>query len=183
VVSVVLGVYVSGAAFTLNPLGDDRDHLPLILLTDTDPRTHLHGRVGAGLSVGLPLAVCVSLGALALSSSPLYGVAFAVAAVGLCVASALFAVGLGCAYPVYEEREMWGVETVTPSTLVQMTYSVVVVFGTGLGLVVLWYLLTGHVVPSVFVLTALCMYVLVTGGVSVVSYLYAVRRYRQHTIE
>jgi hypothetical protein len=180
---VVLGVYVSGASFNLNPLGDDRDQLPLILLTDTDTTTHLRGRIGAGLSIGLPLAVLTSVGALALSSSPLYGLAFAVAAVGWCVAGASLALGLGCAYPVYEEREMWGVETVSPSTLVLMTYSVVVVFGTGLGLVLLWYLLTGHVDPSVFVLTVLCMYVLVTGGVPVVSYLYAIRRYRGHTIE
>jgi hypothetical protein len=180
---VVLGVYVSGATFNLNPLGDDRDQLPLILLTDTDTTTHLRGRVGAGLSIGLPLAVLTSLGALASSSSPLYGLAFAVAAVGWCVAGALLALGLGCAYPVYEEREMWGVETVSPSTLVLMTYSVIVVFGTGIGLVLLWYLLTGHVNPSVFVLTVLCIYLLVTGGVPVVSYLYAVRRYRQYTIE
>jgi hypothetical protein len=118
-----------------------------------------------------------------LSSSPLYGLAFAAAAVGWCIAGALLALGLGCAYPVYEEREMWGVETVTPSTLVQMTYSVVVVFGTGLGLVLLWYLLTGHIVPSVFVLTGVCMYLLVTGVIPIASYLYAVRRYRRHTIE
>jgi hypothetical protein len=180
---VVLGVYVSGAAFNLNPLGDDRDQLPLILLTDTDTTTHLRGRIGAGLSIGLPLAVLTSVGALALSSSPLYGLAFAVAAVGWCVAGALLALGLGCAYPVYEEREMWGVETVSPSTLVLMTYSVVVVFGTGLGLVLLWYLLTGHIGSSVFVLTGVCMYALVTGVIPVVSYLYAVRRYRRHTIE
>lgn len=181
--AVVLGVYISGAAFNLNPLGDDRDHLPLVLLTDTDTATHLRGRVGAGLSIGLPLAVCISLGAFALSSSPIYGLAFAVAAVGWCVAGALFALGLGCAYPVYEEREMWGVETVSPSTLVLMTYSVVVVFGTGLGLVLLWYLLTGHIAPSVFALTGVCMYLLVTGVIPIASYLYAVRRYRQYTID
>ncbi|WP_152041194.1 hypothetical protein [Salinigranum salinum] len=180
---VVLGVYVSGAAFNLNPLGDDRDQLPLILLTDTDTTTHLRGRVGAGLSIGLPLAVLTSVGSLALSSSPLYGLAFAVAALGWCVAGALLALGLGCAYPVYEEREMWGVETVSPSTLVLVTYSVIVVFGTGLGLVVLWFLLTGGLVPSVSVLTGVSLYVLVTSGVPVVSYLYAVRRYRRHTIE
>ncbi|WP_380676582.1 hypothetical protein [Salinigranum sp. GCM10025319] len=182
-VAVVLGVYISGAAFTLNPLGDDRDHLPLVLLTDTDTRTHLHGRAGAGLSIGLPLAVLVPVGALALSSSPFYGLAFAIAAVGWCIAGSFLALGLGCAYPVYEEREMWGVETVSPSALVLMTYSIVVVFGTGLGLVLLWYLLTGHIALSVFVLTGVCIYVLVTGVIPVASYLYAVRRYRRHSIE
>jgi len=64
-----------------------------------------------------------------------------------------------------------------------MTYSVVVVFGTGLGLVLLWYLLTGHIAPSVFVLTGVCMYLLVTSVIPVASYLYAVRRYRRYTIE
>lgn len=62
-----------------------------------------------------------------------------------------------------------------------MTYSVVV-FGTGLGLLLLWYLLTSHIGPSVFVLTGVCMNVLVTGVLPVASYLYAVRRDRQYTV-
>ena len=63
-----------------------------------------------------------------------------------------------------------------------MTHSVIVVFGTGLGLVLLWYLLTNRIGPSILVLTGVWMSVLVTGGAPVVSYLYAVRRYRRHTL-
>jgi len=180
---VVLGAYISGAAFGLNPLGDDRPQLPLVLLTRTDPATYLWGRVGAGLTIGLPFAVLVPVGTLAASATPRYGVAFAVAGVGWCVASALLALGLGCAYPIYEEREMWGVETVSPSMLVTMAYAAVVVFGTGIGLVVLWYFVTGHLAPTGLTLAGVTLYLLATLGVPAVSYGYATRRYRRHTLD
>lgn len=47
--------------FGLNPLGDDRPQLPLILLTETAPGTFLRARVLAGLIVGLPFVVLVPL--------------------------------------------------------------------------------------------------------------------------
>jgi hypothetical protein len=180
---VALGAYVSGAAFSLNPLGDDRDQTPVLLLTPTDPRTFLHGRAVAGFALGLPLAVLSPLALFAASSTPRYGLAFAAAGVGWCGAAAGFALGLGCAYPVYEERELWGVETVAPSTLVTMTYTLVVLFGTGLGLVVLWLVLAGHVVLSGLALAGVGTYLLLTLGVPVASYLYAVRRYRRRTVD
>jgi hypothetical protein len=182
-VGVVLGVYVSGAAFGLNPIGDDRAQLPLVLLTRTDAATYLRGRIGAGLAVGLPLAVLAPVGALATSSFPFAGVAFAVAGVGWCVAAALFALGLGCAYPIYEEREMWGVETVAPSMLVVMTYSFVVVFGTAIGLVVLWFLFAGDLTATGLLLAGVGLYLLVTVCIPAASYLYAVRRYRRYTVD
>lgn len=181
--SVGLGAYLSGAAFSLNPLGDDRDQFPVVLLTTTDPATYLHGRVGAGLALGLPLAVVAPLGLFAVSSFPLYGLAFAAAGVGWCGAAAGLALGLGCAYPIYEEREMWGVETVSPSTLVMMTYATVVVFGTGIGLVLLWYLLTGHLALTGLLVVGVGTYLLLTLGVAAASYAYAVRRYRRHTVD
>ena len=180
---VVLGTYLSGAAFGLNPLGDDRPHLPVVLLTQTPPRTFLSGRVVAGLALGLPLAVVVPVAAFAAVGDPFSGVAFAVGGVAWCLAAAGLALGLGCAYPIYEEREMWGVETVAPSTLVLMTYTIVVLVGTSLGLVLLRYLLTGHLAVTGLVLAGVGLYALVAFGVPLASSRYALGRYRRHTVD
>lgn len=48
----------------------------------------------------------------------------------LALAAGGLAVGVGCAYPIDEERELWGTETVAPSTFVMMAYSAVVIGGT-----------------------------------------------------
>ena len=180
---VVLGAYLSGAAFGLNPLGDDRPHLPVVLLTRTAPRTFLSGRIVAGVALGLPLAVVVPVVAFAAVGDPFSGVTFAVGGVGWCLAAAGLALGLGCAYPIYEEREMWGVETVAPSTLVLMTYTIVVLLGTSLGLVLLWYLVTGHLAATGLLLAGVGVYALVAFGVPLLSFRYALGRYRRYTVD
>ncbi|WP_336025103.1 hypothetical protein [Halobellus salinisoli] len=38
----------------------------------------------------------------------------------------MFAVGVGSAYPIYEEREIWGTEAVVPSTFVMMVILLVI---------------------------------------------------------
>lgn len=177
---VAVGAYLSGATFSLNPLGDDRPHLPLLLLTEPEPRTFLRARVLAGLVVGLPVATAVPLATVAAGTAPPVGVAFAAAGVGLCLAATGLALGLGCAYPVHETREFWGVETVVPSTLVTICYTLVVLVGTALGLVVVRYGFDGS--PA---LTAALggVYLLPTVGVPLAGYAYARRRYRRYTLE
>jgi hypothetical protein len=56
---------------------------------------------------------------------------------------ALFALGFGCACPIYEERELWGAETVAPSTLVLIAYSFVPTGGTIIG-----FGLTGNLIVT-----------------------------------
>lgn len=180
---VVLGTYLAGATFGLNPLGDDRPVLPLVLLTETDPRTFLRGRMAAGLAVGVPVVVLAPLGSIALGTAPLHGLAFAVVGVGFCVTAGLFALGLGCAYPIYEEREIWGAETVAPSTLVLMGYSVVVTGGTGVGLGLTYLGVTGNFGPTGVIVVALVVYLLLTLGVPYISYRYARQRYRKYTLD
>jgi hypothetical protein len=180
---VLAGVYLSGATFGLNPLGDDRPQFPLVLLTETAPWTFLRGRVLAGLAVGLPFSALIPLLSVAAGTRPLQGVTFALVGTGLGLLAALFALGLGCAYPIYEERELWGTETVAPSVLVMMGYSLVVIFGTLIGLVIVWYGLAGDLSPTGLLAVGLGVYLLLTVGVPVLSYRYSCRRYRRYVLD
>jgi ABC-2 type transport system permease protein len=180
--SVGLATYLAGATFGLNPLGDDRPHLPVLLLTPTDPPTLVRGRVLAGLAIGCPVAVLGSLASILLGTAPGYAVAFAAVGLGMCLAAALFAVGLGAAYPIYEERQFWGTETIVPSTLVLMGYTFIVGIGTAIGLITTWYLITGHVALTPVLGIGLSIYLLLTIGPSYGLYRYALRRYRQYRL-
>lgn len=97
--------------------------------------------------------------------------------------AALFALGPGCAYPIYEERELWGAETVAPSMLVLMGYSFVVMGGTTLGLGVTWFGLTGNLVMTTILISGLSVYLVLTVGLPVLSYWYSRRRYRRYVLE
>jgi len=180
---VLFGVYLSGATFGLNPLGDDRPQFPLVLLTETTSRTFLRGRVLAGLSVGLPFAIFVPLASIAAGTRPVYGITFATVGTGFSFLAALFALGLGCAYPIYEERELWGSETVAPSTLVLIAYSFVVMGGTFIGLGITWFGLTGNLIVTGVLVVGLSVYLLPTIGVPTLSYWYSQRRYRRYVLD
>ncbi|MFB6194788.1 MAG: hypothetical protein ABEI80_01340 [Haloplanus sp.] len=179
-VGVGLGAYLAGATFGLNPLGDDRPQLPLVLLTATTPRTLVRGRVLAGVAIGLPVAVLLPFASLLLGTTPLSATVLAATGVWMCLAAALFAVGLGAVHPIYEEREFWGTKTVVPSTLVMIGYILVVGGGSVLGLIATWVALTGHL--DAVVVAGFGGYLAVTAGTSYGSYRYAVRRYRRYTI-
>ncbi len=181
-IGVVLGTYLAGATFGLNPLGDDRPQLPLLLLTETEPQTVVRGRLLAGIAVGIPVATLAPVASILLGTPPLYALAFAVAGIGTCLAAALFAVGIGAAYPIYEERELWGTKSVVPSTLVLMVYLFVVGGGTALGLLATWFAVAGHSVLTLVFGVSVSMYLLLTVGVSYGSYRYAIRRYRRYTV-
>ncbi|WP_423750595.1 hypothetical protein [Salinirarus marinus] len=179
---VGLGAYLAGATFGLNPLGDDRPQMPFLLLTAADPRTLVRGRVLAGLGVGLPVAVGVPLASALVGTDPLYVAVFAATGVWMCLAAGPFAVGLGCAYPIYEEREFWGTEMVVPSTLVTVAYLFVVGGGSIVGLVATWYAVTGHLAVTPAFVAGVGVYVALTAGLSYGSYRYAIRRYRRYTL-
>jgi ABC-2 type transport system permease protein len=127
--------------------------------------------------------VAVPLTSILVGTRPVHAVGFAVVGCLMCLPAASVALGLGAAYPVYEEREFWGTETVVPSTLVMMGYSFVVGGGTVIGLLVTWYVLTGHLTLNPLPLAALGVYLALTVGVSYGSYRYALRRYRRYTFD
>jgi hypothetical protein len=180
---VVLGAYLSGATFGLNPLGDDRPQFPLLLLTETSPEAYIRGRVVAGLAVGLPVGVVGPLLSIGLGGEPGDALAFAVAGAAASLAAALFAVGLGCLYPIYEARELWGTETVAPSMLVMLGFTFVATGGSSVGLLVLWFTLAGALQFTTVAVVGLGGYLLLTAGVPLLSYRYAVRRYRRFVFD
>jgi hypothetical protein len=177
-----VGAYLAGATFGLNPLGDDRLQLPLVLLTETPPRTFLRGRATAGLAVGLPVATALPVLSVAVGTPPVIGLGFAALGIGLSGVAAGFALGLGCAYPIYEARELWGAETVAPSTLVLVGYSLVATGGTVTWLLLAWFALSGALDPTFVVLFGVTVLTILTGGSAVLSYRYARRRYRTYTL-
>ncbi|MYL68664.1 hypothetical protein [Halorubrum distributum] len=179
---VVLATYLSGATFGLNPLGDERPQLPFLLLTETSSAALVRGRLLAGVVIGVPVAVLSSLVSIGFGILVLEAVVTAAVGVVMCLTAAMFAVGIGSAYPIYEEREFWGTETVVPSTLVMMVYLFVVGGGTVLGLFVTWFAVTGNVVLTPVFGVLFGTYLLLTGGVSYGSYRYALRRHRRYTL-
>lgn len=171
---VVIGVVLAGATYGLNPLGDERDQLPLLLTSARSTAVCLRGRVVAGVVVGVAvLALALPLD---LYSNGVAG-ALARAAVGLLLVpvAAGTALGLGAALPAFEEREYMNVERPHPSVLLLLAYLVGGLFVTagGLGLAT-WTVVAGpSLVAGVLWLVYLPLVVVPAAG----GYVYAVRRF------
>ncbi|MFC5970534.1 hypothetical protein ACFPYI_04245 [Halomarina salina] len=182
--SVVLGAFLSGSAFGLNPFGDDQAVLPLLLVTATPPRAFVRGRLVAGLAIGLPFVVLGPLVvALVGPQTLLEAVVYASFGLLLAVASATWGVGLGTAVPKFESRTMYGVETVTPSLLVLFGYNALVGLTGVLGLVLLGVALSEGVATSPLVIGVGAVAAAVLLATALGSYVYAVRRFRSYTLD
>jgi len=138
-VLVFAGVYISGAIFGLNPLGEAGEMRAVEFLSATRHRTLVLGHVVAGLLAGVPLAavgaavLAVSLGV----SIPTVAVLVLLAIV-LAGAGAGVGVGIGSVLPSRDSRRTYrGYEVATPSqwALVGYTFAVtfLVVIGAGGG--------------------------------------------------
>jgi hypothetical protein len=182
--SVLFGAVLAGSAFALNPLGQDRSVLSLLFLTATPPRRFVQGRLVAGLTVGLPLAVGGPVVA-ALLGPPTLLDALGFAAVGalLTATSATVAMALGTAFPRFESRNMYGVEAVTPSTIALLVHNMGTLVTGLVALVVTGIALGEGLGAGTLVFGALGVTVVVVLAVGAGSYYYAVRRFRGYTVE
>ena len=121
------GAWMTGALFTLNPLGDEGAVLPVTVTTAVTGRQFVGGLVAASALVGVPVTVAVA-GALAVLS-PLEPIALActvVAAFVLPVLASAVAVGIGTNFPKYEATSMGrSREVVVPSTWAFVVYTLV----------------------------------------------------------
>jgi hypothetical protein len=179
--ALFVGTLLSGGAFGLNPLGDESDVLPALLVTGVGGRRLIRGRLLAGLALGLPLAVPGAIGVwVGLDLSPRAGLGLLVGTPALSVAVGCIALGLGCAVPKFETESVFGVETVHPSQipLLVYVYGGLVVVPAGLALVAAP---VGDFVGGSLHLTALAAYALVVGGLAGGGYHYAVRRVGRYT--
>lgn len=179
------GAVLAGVTFCLNPLGDDRDQLPLVLTSVQSTASLLRGRVVAGSVIGLPVA------ALALVIAPfgpelLPSVAVVAAAAVVVPSAAGVALGVGAFSPQFERREYVNVERAHPSQLVLFGY----LFGCGLlfggGVFGLW-LASGAALDGEFsaLLTVLVWLVVLGGFVTSggLGYRYAVSRFDDLTLD
>ncbi|MFC6940649.1 type II CAAX endopeptidase family protein [Salinirubellus sp. GCM10025818] len=125
-VLVFAGVYVSGAVFGLNPLGEAGEMRTVEFLSPTTPRTLILGHVFAGLLVGTPVAVGgAAILAVSMGLSVTVALVGGVLAVVLTVASGGVAVGIGSTLPSRDaQRTYRGYEVATPSQWALVAYMI-----------------------------------------------------------
>jgi len=129
------GAWATGAAFTLNPLGDEGDVLPVTLTAPVSGRSFVAGCCLAGVLIGLPLSVLgVLIAALFAGSSPPLVAAAVGLAVVLPLAATGIAAGIGVAVPRFEPVNVTrGREAVVPSLIGFTVYSVALVLAASPG--------------------------------------------------
>jgi len=185
-VSFLAGAYLSGAAFGLNPLGEEGEVLHVLVTSPTQGRCFVRAHILAGLILSFPL-VLASL-AFALFNplvSPAYHVLLVAFGLYFSVCCAATAVGLGFSFPrfksVHPEYDL-----IPPTTFASTGY-LGVVFLPGVFALVLTAL------PAFFpdsffrvqaaALVALAVLAAVAGWVGYTSYTYSVRRFDSYTFD
>lgn len=183
---IVLATYLAwgvGAAFTLNPLGDEGALLPVTVSSGISGHQFVRGRVLAAWVLGLPLATLVVIGgAVAVRMDPLVAVLALAFGLGFCAVAPLISVGVGTAFPKFDTRRMVGNrEAVVPSVF---AFTVYVIALTIVGTPGVAGLLVAHgadgiggIPPAVVGAAAVVSTGLLSLAVSVPSYLYAVRAF------
>ncbi len=97
------GAWMTGAAFTLTPLGDEGAVLPVTAISGVSGREFVSGLVVASAIFGVPLTVAVAGGLAVLSPLPPVALACTVAAAAILpVVAAALAAGVGTTYPNYD---------------------------------------------------------------------------------
>lgn len=122
---VVLGVWLAGAVFCLNPLGTEGAMLSQLVLARTPANVFVHARLlsGVGLGAVLTLAGVALYAPTGPFVTPLLVLALGLALLGVVVASAGFALGLGSALPKFETTEVFdSIETLAPSVVAALVH-------------------------------------------------------------
>ncbi|MDG5778740.1 hypothetical protein VB773_04610 [Haloarculaceae archaeon H-GB2-1] len=178
--AIVTGGVLAGATFGMNPLGDERDQLSLLLTSTGTTAPLLRGRAIAGSMVGLAIAVGGAVPLQLWTGSVTTAIANALFAVAFVAAGAGTALGFGALAPRFEQREYMNVDRAHPSTLAVMFYGGGGIFVGALGLALLdWALGDAAVSHLVF----LALYLLVVLGIALAGYVGAVRRFDGLTLD
>lgn len=137
-VGLYLG-WATGAAFTLNPLGDEGGVLPVTLTSPISGQSFLMGCCLSGLLIGLPIAALGALVAgLAAGVSMSMVVGSVVFAIILTIAATGIASGVGVTFPRFEPVTVTrGRKAVVPSLFGFALYSLALTLSAVPGLVVL----------------------------------------------
>jgi len=179
---VVLGAVTAGLLYCLNPLGDDRDQLPLLLTSVTSAAVLLRGRLLAGAAVGAVLAIGLGTPAAAIDGSAAYVALQTGVAAVLVVASPATALGLGAFAPKFEREEYMNVERAQPSQRATMGFLFGGTLVGGGGMFLAWWTVNGTWGLPLLA-GAWIGYLVVVAALAVVGYRYAVRRFDAFTLE
>jgi hypothetical protein len=179
---VVLGVAIAGLLYCLNPLGDDREQLPLLLTSVASPAVLLRGRLVASSAVGLAFAVGLGAPLATLENPPAYVALQTGLGIVLVVAGAATALGLGAFAPTFERREYMNVERAHPSQRATMGF----LFGgstvAGGGMALAWFTVHRNLALSLLA-GAWVGYLALVGALGVGGYVYAVRTFEDFTLD
>ena len=187
----VYGAWATGAAFTLNPIGDETPVLPVTLTTSIDGREFVRALWLAGGVPGVPITLALAVGAGVLAGlSPTDLILVALLATGLPALAPGLASGVGAAFPRVQPARITRSRRATVPSLVA--------FGAfSLALFVLsvpaWFAIEGaprHFVadvaglsPAAVGVPAAAFAVVLVGVASYASYRSAARRFDEYTVE
>jgi len=187
----VYGAWATGAAFTLNPLGDEGDVLPVTLSSPVSGRAFVAGCCLAGVLIGLPVSV---LGALV--SGVLAGIAPAVIAGAVVLAAVLpvaaagMAAGVGVTFPRFEPANVTrGQEAVVPSLFGFAVYSIALVVAASPGTAVQVGIVREALADATGLSTAgvvgtgVGTTVVLAGALAALGYVHAVRTFDAYYLE
>jgi membrane protease YdiL (CAAX protease family) len=125
---IVLGVWLAGAVFCLNPLGSEGAMLSQLVLAERPAEPFVHARLLSGIGLGLTLSL-PGLALYALTGpfvTPTVVLVGGVLLAGLVVTSAGFALGIGSALPKFETVAVFdSVETLAPSVVAALIHGAV----------------------------------------------------------
>ncbi|WP_415379956.1 hypothetical protein [Halosimplex sp. TS25] len=179
--AIILGVTLAGAAYCLNPLGDDRDQLPLLLTSTPSTAVLLRGRALAGAIPGLAIALGAGVSAALVVYDPPTAVGLALLSLLLAAAGAGTALGAGALIPKFERREYMSVERAHPSMIAVLGFFFGSVAVGAVGVLLVWYTVHGGNVAPIAV--AWTVYVALVGASGGGGYVYAVRKFDAFSLD
>jgi ABC-2 type transport system permease protein len=179
---VVLGAELAGVLYCLNPLGDDRDQLPLLMTSVRSTDVLLRGRLLGGAAVGIVPAIGLGTPLALVDGSPLYVVLQTGLAVVLVATIPAMALGVGSFAPKFEREEYMNIERAQPSQRATMGFLFGGTIVAGAGMFLAWWTATGDSGPPLL-LGGWVGYLAVVVGLAVVGYRYAVGRFDGFTLD
>ena len=176
------GVWIAGATFNLNPVHDEGDALPIVVLAEVGPSVFVRARVLAGLIPGLAVVAFAAVTPLVVGARP--AAAGLSVAIGAALAVAGSAVGAGLGYLAVASDLGSGPREEVPNPFVVVIYTFLALVATGTALLgahdpgLLADLLPMLPVGGAMATVAVLALALLLGGL---SYRYAVTRLASYT--
>jgi len=179
--ALAFGVSLAAIAFCLNPMGDERDQLPLIKTASPTTAAALRGRAVASiipgisccLLVGVPTLVWVTATSQGLFTTVGRLLLYLLLAAVFVPGAAGVALGIGALVPKFEQSNAFAVEQVQPSQKALFGVGLAALGVTAGGFLLGLLAVDGSLIAAVLLLLEL----LVVAGSGVAGYRYAHRRF------